>query len=54
MTYLENVLQLLQEGDFYVISNEIEIAKGKHRYPRTWREVFKRIKREFKWQLRKR
>ena len=53
MKLIGTIVDLLQEDDFYVISKEVEIAKGKHEYPYTWRKVWNKIKREYKWQLRK-
>jgi len=43
----------LQGDDFYGESEFIEIAKGKNKYPTTFKEVFKGFKREMKWQSRK-
>ena len=53
MRLLGVIIELLQEDDLYVISKEIEIAKGKHEYPYTWRKGLNKIKRHIRWQLRK-
>ncbi len=53
MKLIGTIIDLLQEDDFYVISKEVEIAKGKYERPYTWRKVLNKIKREYHWQLRK-
>lgn len=54
MTYFGAILDLLQEDDHFVISKEVEIAKGTNEFPYTWRKAFNKIKRAYHWQLRKR
>ena len=53
MKYLGIVLELLAEDEYYGISEEIEIAKGKNEFPFTWKKVFKKIKRQYKWQSKR-
>lgn len=40
------VLKLLQIDDFYGVSENIEIAKGKYKLPQTLKEGYKQIKRQ--------
>jgi len=42
---ITNVIRLLQLGDYYNTSPEIEIAKGKYEYISTWRKFVKQAKR---------
>jgi len=51
MTYLANIIELLQSDDFYGVSESIEIAKGKYERPYTWRKGFTKIKRHIKWKI---
>ncbi len=53
MKLIGTIIDLLQEDDFYVISKEVEIAKGKYERPYTWRKGLNKIKRHIKWRLRK-
>jgi hypothetical protein len=41
------ILKLLSVDNFYGISEEIEIAKGKYKLPLTFKEGFKQIKRNY-------
>lgn len=43
------VLKLLQIDDFYGVSENIEIAKGKYKLPQTLKEGYKQIKRQSQW-----
>jgi hypothetical protein len=45
------LVELLNTMDYYNGSENIEFAKGAYRYPRTYKELFKTVKR---WRLRKR
>jgi hypothetical protein len=47
---LKEILELLQEGDYYGESEYIEIAKGKYKYPESFSETVKQFKRSIKWQ----
>jgi hypothetical protein len=47
-----NLFKLLQIDDFKGISKNIDIAKGKHKLPETFKEGIKQAKRELAW-LRK-
>jgi len=43
---IKDVIQKLQEKDFYNVSEDIDIAKGKYQIPRTFKDLknlFKRI-----------
>lgn len=49
---ISNILELLQAFDYHDAKSEnIHFAKGAYRYPRTFRELFKTVRR---WQLRRR
>ncbi len=39
------ILQLLSLDNFYGISEEVEIAKGKYKLPLTFKDGFKKLKR---------
>ena len=43
------VLKLLNIDEWYGISEEVEIAKGKYKLPLTFKEGFKQLKRKRKW-----
>ena len=43
---IQNIINLLQEKDYYNVSKDIDIAKGKYEIPSSWKGVknlFKRI-----------
>lgn len=42
---IKSVIELLQHDEFYNISKEIDIAKGKYQIPRTWKQVRNLFKR---------
>jgi hypothetical protein len=44
---------LLNGLDHFGQSENIEIAKGKYEYPKTFTGFFKQVKREIKWRKRK-
>ena len=46
---IEQILNLLKSDKHYAESELIEIAKGKKKFPETWRETFKQNKRLLKW-----
>lgn len=50
---IEETLKLLRMDDWYGCSEAIEIAKGKNRLPKTIKEGLTQIKRDYKWQTRK-
>jgi hypothetical protein len=43
------ILELLKASEHYAESEYIEIAKGKNKHPKTWREAFKQHQRLLKW-----
>lgn len=47
------IFKLLNIDNFYGISENIEIAKGKYKLPETLKEGFQQIKRKYKWQQSK-
>lgn len=42
------LIKILQSNDFEGVSDAVDIAKGKYRYPRTYKEVWKWFKRDLK------
>jgi hypothetical protein len=42
---IKNVIDMLAMGDFYGISEEVDIAKGKYKFPKTWKELKQLLKR---------
>jgi hypothetical protein len=42
------ILELLSTDDFYGVSENVEIAKGKYKIPTTWSSGFEQIKRVLK------
>lgn len=43
---IKNLIDLLQEKDFYKVSKDVDIAKGKYQIPRSWsglKNLFRRI-----------
>jgi hypothetical protein len=49
---IRDIIDLLNTGDYYGQSENIDIAKGKYEIPNTWSDTFKNIKRRL-WQIRK-
>lgn len=43
------ILALLHENDAYNFSEDIEVAKGKYKIPKTLSENFRQIKRDIKF-----
>lgn len=46
---MEILFNALAMGEFYNVSEEIEIAKGKNKIPMTVKEGFKKAIRKAKW-----
>ena len=42
------IIDLLNVNDFYGQSNDIDIAKGRYKYPTTWKELKQLLKRILK------
>lgn len=42
---IENIIELLNQDEFKNVSDRVEIAKGKHQIPNTWKDVWYKIKR---------
>lgn len=43
---ITNIIDLLQKQDYYKVSNDVDIAKGKYEIPTSWsgvKNLFKRI-----------
>jgi hypothetical protein len=49
---INNIVELLNTKEFYGVSENIDIAKGKYKIPFTWKDTWKNIKRRL-WQIRK-
>lgn len=49
---IEIILNMLSMDEFYNISEEIEIAKGKNKLPLTFKEGYKKAIRKAKWSQR--
>ena len=49
---IDNIVELLNTKEFYGVSENIDIAKGKYQIPFTWKDTWKNIKRRL-WQIRK-
>jgi hypothetical protein len=47
---LKNIITLLQLHNHYGVSENIEIAKGKNELPKSFKQGYRQIKRELKWQ----
>jgi hypothetical protein len=43
------ILDILAMDEFYGLTEEIEIAKGKNKLPTTFKEGVKKAKRKAKW-----
>lgn len=46
-----DIIKLLQNDDYYSVSDTIEIAKGRYEIPDTFKKTKVRIKREIKIKL---
>jgi len=42
---ITEIINLLQQKDYYKVSKDIDIAKGKYELPRTWKSVKNMFKR---------
>tara|TARA_R110000744_G_scaffold363985_1_gene472415 strand:- start:184 stop:336 length:153 start_codon:yes stop_codon:yes gene_type:complete len=49
---IETALKLLALDNWYGISENIEIAKGKYEYADTFKKGINKIKRDIQWQKR--
>ena len=45
---IKQLIKMLSIDDFYEGNELVQFAKGKYKYPETWSEVKKSIKREIK------
>lgn len=46
---IANLIDLLNTNEFYGVSENVEIAKGKYKLPTGWKDVWYKIKRHA-WQ----
>lgn len=42
---IKNIIDLLQYSEYYGVSRNVDIAKGKYKVPYTWKELKEKIKR---------
>lgn len=49
---IRNLIDLLNTSEYYGVSENVDIAKGRYEIPLTWKDAFKNIKRRI-WQIRK-
>ena len=49
---IKGIIELLNTGNHYGVSERVDIAKGKYQLPITWKDLWKYIKRIL-WQTRK-
>ena len=45
---ISNILEMLKLTEHYGVSENIEIAKGKYQLPKTFKQAFEQIKRQWK------
>lgn len=50
---INNIIQLLSINEHYGQSEIIEIAKGKYKIKRNFKQSYKQFKRELKWLMLK-
>jgi hypothetical protein len=53
---IKGIIELLNTNEYFGVSERVEIAKGKHQLPTTWKDVWYKIKRHSKknsWQTNK-
>lgn len=44
---IKNVIELLALNEYYDVSEDIEIAKGKYEYISSWKRAWEKIKRNY-------
>jgi len=44
---ISNILNILASNEFYGVSENVEIAKGKYEIPFTWKDVWYKLKRHY-------
>lgn len=49
---IKNIIDLLNQSEYYGVDENIDIAKGKYALPVTWNDVWKNIKRRI-WLIKK-
>lgn len=45
---IKNIIDLLNTNEFYGVSERVEIAKGKYKKPKNWKEFKEKVKRIIK------
>ena len=46
---ITGIIKLLQSNDFRGVSDAVDIAKGRHQLPKTWKQMYNTIKRTKIW-----
>ncbi len=49
---MKDLIELLNMNEYYGVSENLDIAKGRYQIPFTWKDAWKNIKRRL-WQKRK-
>lgn len=50
---MREILIILRELELYGISEEVEVAKGKFKVAKSYKDVKQKVKRVHKWQQRR-
>jgi hypothetical protein len=45
---IKDIIDLLNTDDYYGVSDDVDIAKGKYALPHSWADAFSKIKRHSK------
>lgn len=44
---IKNIIDILTFDEYYNVSDNVDIAKGKYEYPSTWKGLWNNIKRKY-------
>jgi glutathionylspermidine synthase len=50
---IKNVMDMLSLSNYYAVSEEVEIAKGRYKIPKTFLEMVKQSWREQRWKRKR-
>jgi len=45
---IKNIIDLLNTSEYYGVSERVDIAKGKHEIPKSWKDAWGKVKRHSK------
>ena len=45
---VKDIIDLLNTADYYGVSENVDIAKGKYALPHSWKDAFSKVKRHSK------